>query len=149
MSELPKPEKPESSVLEKLESLREKVAQIDKLLKGEDLSDDDKAELLDEREGLRLQALADVMTRKKLTSFPDINGECVVYLRPSKREELYSRLESVDDADIEQLQAVRRVIVDDQIAQQMSKRFSQAGGRGNTNWVDQATGIEPVIDTTE
>lgn len=144
MNELPKPENNENP-LTKLESLREQVAQVDKFLKDEDLSDDDRADLLEEREGLRLQALADVMTRKKLTSFPDINDEFIEYFRPSNRQELYSRLESPDDADIEQLLAIRRVIVDDQVARQMSKRFLQAGGRGHTNWVDSATGINPVL----
>lgn len=145
MSELPKPEN-DANPLAKLESLREQVAEVDKFLKDEDLSPEDKADLLDEREGLRLQALADVMTRKKLESFPVIDDKFIEYFRPNKKGELYTCLESADDVDLEQLQAVRRVIVDDQITQQMSKRFSQAGGRGNTNWVDRATGIKPIVD---
>jgi DNA-binding transcriptional MerR regulator len=145
MSELPKPEN-DANPLAKLESLREQVAEVDKFLKDEDLSTEDVADLLDEREGLRLQALADVMTRMKLTSFPDIDSKFNEYFRPSKRQELNSRLESVDDKDLEQLKAIELVIVRDAGAQKMDVVFSNAKGQGNINWVDQATEIKPVID---
>lgn len=138
--------KPEASenTSEKIKLLREQVAQLDKFLKDEDLSDADKVDLLDEREGLRLQAFADSLTESKLNPIPDIDDELVVYLRPSMRQELDKLIEQTTDMQLaEKLATIKSVIDKDAAFKLVHQSYASNNGEGVDNSVYRVTGINP------
>lgn len=145
MSEQPKQEEHESPYSEKIEGLQEQVAQVDKFLKDEDLSDADKADLLDEREGLRLQALADGLISSKLNPIPELDDEVTRYLRPSMRQELDELIEQTTDKQLaDQLSTIKLVIDKAAAANLIHKVYAGNDGEGVQNSVDGITGIDQL-----
>ncbi|MDO8335785.1 MAG: hypothetical protein Q7T74_03340 [Candidatus Saccharibacteria bacterium] len=134
----------------KIAYLQGRVAGIDYQLansfNGPELTDEQCKELLDEREGLRLQAFADSLTRSKSNPIPDIVEELAMYLKPSMRDELNTLIagKTTSKQLAEQLATIRAVIDKDASFKFMHQLYAGNGGTGVENSADVSTGIEQL-----
>lgn len=137
---------------ERLARIRQEVADIDALLSFElpikPLTKEEREELLDRREGLRLEALADVMTRSTLDPIQPLDERLLCFLVPSKHGRLqYYAEHPPEGVQKGSVQLALKVIDTDRASHTMHALFKSAGGDADKIqcWVDRATEIKPCL----